>query len=211
MRSGARLYIVAALLGFAALAAFLASAFMSMASWIPRITSGWLRTGNAAIPAAMVIGVSLLLASIAVHILGLLRFRSGYRDLKGMDRAFGVCYTGTNLLLIGLAVVASGLLIMLAALTSASAGLAAIGAVLGALAVLLVGGIMGLVGHVLAYIVGAFKLDNRYGDSRYMVAGVLFIIDLILIFFLLFGILTFVGFILLYAALGDTLKGLGRP
>ncbi len=48
---------------------------------------------------------------------------------------------------------------------------------------LLVGGIMGLVGHVLAYIVGAFKLDNRYGDSRYTVAGVLFIIDLI--FFLL--------------------------
>lgn len=42
-----------------------------------------------------------------------------------------MCYTGTNLLLIGLAVVALGLLIMLAAMTVVSAGLAVIGAVWG--------------------------------------------------------------------------------
>jgi uncharacterized membrane protein len=74
--------------------------------------------------------------------------------------------------------------------------------------VLLIGVIIGLIGHILTFVVGAFKLHSRYQNSLYMVAGILFVVDIILMFLGLGGILSAVGYILMYMALGDTINKL---
>jgi uncharacterized membrane protein len=74
--------------------------------------------------------------------------------------------------------------------------------------VLFIGFIIGLIGDILAFVVGAFKLHSRYQNSLYMVAGILYVIDILLIFLGFGGILTAVGDILMYVALGDTINRL---
>jgi hypothetical protein len=85
------------------------------------------------------------------------------------------------------------------------------GAVTGGLALFgafVIGGIIGLIGHIMTFVAGAFKLHSRYQNSLYMAAGILFVIGILLMLLGLGGILTAVGYILMYIALGGTIKKL---
>jgi uncharacterized membrane protein len=77
-----------------------------------------------------------------------------------------------------------------------------------ALGVIIISGIIGLIGNILTFVVGAFKLHSRYQNSLYMAAGILFILDIALLLVGFSGILTLVGYILMYIALGDTINKL---
>jgi hypothetical protein len=137
----------------------------------------------------------------------------GMRQLSEVDNGFRISYTGTTLMLVGLVIMVLGLIVLAAMFAAAGFSPGATwGAVLGglilALVVLLIGGIIGLIGNILTFVVGAFKLHSRYQNSLYMVAGIFFVVDIILVFLGLGGILSAVGYVLIYIALSDTINKL---
>jgi hypothetical protein len=142
--------------------------------------------------------------------------RPGMRQLSEVDNRFRICYTGATLILVGLVIYVPGFIVQAAVFAAASFSPEATwGTVLGGLIliwwVLFIGFIIGLIGGILTFVVGAFKLHSRYQNSLYIVAGILYVID-ILLMFLGFGgiggILAAVGDILMYIALGDTINKL---
>jgi len=74
--------------------------------------------------------------------------------------------------------------------------------------VLVIGAIIALIGNILTFVVGAFKLQSRYQNSLYMAAGILFVIGIAFLLVGFSGILTLVGYVLMYIALGDTINKL---
>jgi hypothetical protein len=139
--------------------------------------------------------------------------RPGMRQLSEVDNGFRICYTGTTLLLVGLAIMVLGLIVLVA--VSATAGFlpeAVGGTVLGGLTltlgVPLIGAIIAWIGNILTFIVGAFLLYSKYQNSLYMAASILFILDIALFSVNLSGILALVGYVLMYIALGDTINKL---
>jgi hypothetical protein len=135
------------------------------------------------------------------------------RQLSEVDSGFRICYTGTTLMLVGLVIVALGLIVVVAVFAAAGfspealRGTVVSGLIL-ALGVLLIGGIIAFIGDILTFVVGAFKLHGKYQNSLYMVAGILFVVDIALLLVGFSGILTLVGYILMYIALGDTINKL---
>jgi hypothetical protein len=118
------------------------------------------------------------------------------RRLSEVDGGFRICYTGTTLMLVGLAILAPGLLV----LTAEFAGFPPLGAPGGLiLALLLIGGAW--IGNVLTFAVGAFKLYRRHQNPLYMAAGILFAADAALLLLNLSGMLTLAGYALMYTAL----------
>jgi uncharacterized membrane protein len=77
-----------------------------------------------------------------------------------------------------------------------------------ALGVIIISGIIAFIGNILTFVVGAFKLHGKYQNSLYMAAGILFVLDIALLLVGFSGILTLVGYILMYIALGDTINKL---
>jgi uncharacterized membrane protein len=74
--------------------------------------------------------------------------------------------------------------------------------------VLLIGGIIAWIGNILTFVVSAFTLHSRYQNSLYMAAGILFILVIALFLVGFSGMLSLVGYILIYIALGDTINKL---
>jgi hypothetical protein len=140
--------------------------------------------------------------------------RPGMRQLSEVDNRFRICYTGATLLLVGLVMYVPGFIVLVAVFAAAGFSPEATwGTALGGLIlmwwVLFIGFIIGLIGGVLTFVVGAFKLHSRYQNSLYMAAGILYVIDILLMFLgfgVIGGILTAVGDILMYIALGDTIN-----
>ncbi len=138
--------------------------------------------------------------------------RPGMRRLSEVDSGFRICYTGTTLLLVGLVIMVLGLIVLVA--VSATAGFspeATGGAVIGGLTLFgvpLVGAIIAWIGNILTFVVGAFLLYSKYQNSLYMAAGILFIIDIAMSLVGFSGILTLVGYILMYKALDNTINKL---
>jgi hypothetical protein len=161
---------------------------------------------------AIVLVLSLVAVGIVLYaIFG--KIRPGMRQLSEVDNGFRICYTGTTLMLVGLIIVALGLIVLVAAFATADSSPEAKGVtVLSGLAltleVLLIGGIIAFIGNILTFVVGAFKLHSRYQNSLYMAAGILFILDIALFLVGFPGILSLVGYILMYIALGDTINKL---
>jgi Protein of unknown function (DUF973). len=157
--------------------------------------------------AAAVPGMMMLLIALAISLYALFgKVRPGMRMLSQVDGTFGICYTGTTFMLVGLVVIVLGLIIGLVALAAAPAGI--ISAVFLIAGVVGIGAILGIIGDVLTFVVGAFKLHGRYQNTLYMVAGILYVIDLVLALLNAGGILTLVGHVLMYIALGDTVNKL---
>jgi hypothetical protein len=135
------------------------------------------------------------------------------RQLSEVDSGFRICYTGTTLMLVGLVILVLGLIVLAAVFAAAGfspealRGTVVRGLIL-ALGVLLTGGIIAFIGDVLTFVVGAFKLHGKYQNSLYMAAGILFVVDIALLLVGISGILTLVGYILMYIALGDTINRL---
>jgi Protein of unknown function (DUF973). len=170
-------------------------------------------------PFAGVIGAVALLLVLSLVAVGIVlyaifgKIRSGMRQLSEIDSGFRICYTGTTLMLVGLVIVALGLIVVVAVFAAAGSSPETMrGAVLSsltlAMGVFLIGGIIAFIGIILTFVVGAFKLHSRYQNSLYMAAGILFVLDIALMRVGFFGILTLVGYVLMYIALSDTINKL---
>jgi hypothetical protein len=166
---------------------------------------------------AGVVGAVILLLVLSLVIVLYAIFgniRPGMRQLSEVDSGFRICYTGTTLLLVGLVKMVLGLIVLAAVFAAASFSPEALGGtvvsgLILALGVLLIGGIIAFfIGDILTFVVGAFKLHGKYQNSLYMAAGILFVVDIALLLVGVSGILTLVGYILMYIALGDTISRL---
>lgn len=159
---------------------------------------------------------TLLLPSIIIVFLYAVfwKIRPGMRQLSEVDGRFRVCYTGTTLMLVGLAVLALG--------TAAAVALATVNAESGlalSVWVLLVGGTIAFTGYVLTFVAGVFKLYGKYRNPLYVAAVLLLTSGVLsalteLLWLVpvstagLSRILTAVGYVLTYAALDGTIKKL---
>jgi hypothetical protein len=209
LRSGFLYLLVAVIVGVIAVLAGLlpiiaALGFMPAAPHIPSAFAG-------------VIGAAILLLVLSLVAVGIVlyaifgKIRPGMRQLSEVDDGFRICYTGTTLMLVGLIILVLGLVVfaitILTSLYFTSPTVASGGFML-ALGVIIISGIIAFIGNILTFVVGAFKLHSRYQNSLYMAAGILFILDIALLLVGFTGILTPVGYILMYIALGDTINKL---
>jgi hypothetical protein len=211
LRSGFLYLLVAVIVGVVAALAGLISiiaafGFMAAAPHGPSAFAGVIGA------VATLLVLSLVAVGIVLYaIFG--KIRPGMRQLSEVDNGFRICYTGTTLMLVGLVIVALGLIVVVAVFAAAGfspealRGTVVSGLIL-ALGVLLIGGIIAFIGDILTFVVGAFKLHGKYQNSLYMAAGILFVVDIALLHVSFSGILTLVGYILMYIALGDTINKL---
>ncbi|MFZ8810820.1 MAG: DUF973 family protein [Pyrobaculum sp.] len=164
----------------------------------------------------MVVFFTLLLPSaIAVFLYAVFWvIRPGMRQLSEVDGRFRVCYTGTTLILVGLAVLALGTAAVVALATVHAESSLAL-----TVWVLLVGGTIAFTGYVLTFVAGAFKLYGKYRNPLYVAAVLLLTSGVLsalteLLWLVpvstagLSRILTAVGYVLTYAALDGTIKKL---
>ena len=209
LRKGFLYLIVAAIMVFAGFLAGLTSLFFAVAPFGEAPKPPLALSSVAVAVAALLVGLALSLYAVFSKI------RGGFRELSQVDRSFGICYTGTTLMLVGLVLWIVGALLFIAFLATALPTLPPGGRHHGGvfamfilpLTVIVLGLIFAVLGSVLAYVVGAFKLNDRYKDSLFLAAGILYIIDLVLTFVGLPAVLQFVGHILMYVALGRAAEG----
>jgi hypothetical protein len=211
LRSGFLFLLVAVIVGIVAVLAGLISiiaafGFMAAAPHGPSALAG--------VVSAVVLLLVLSLVAVGIVLYAIFgKIRPGMRQLSEVDNGFRICYTGTTLMLVGLVILVLGLIVLAAVFAAAGfspealKGTVVSGLIL-ALGVLLIGGIIAFIGNILTFVVGAFKLHGKYQNSLYMAAGILFVIDIALLLVGFSGILTLVGYILMYIALGDTINRL---
>jgi hypothetical protein len=158
---------------------------------------------------AVILLFVLLLVAVGIALYAIFgKIRPGMHQLSEVDSGFRICYTGTTLMLVGLAVLAPGLILLAADFFgSLSTG---VGTTTGglSLALLLIGGAVAWVGNILTFAVGAFKLYSRYKNRLYAAAGILFAADAALLLVASSGMFTIVGYVLMYVALKRTLFSL---
>ena len=192
---------------------------------------GVLGRGIEALSAFMALLWVIVAAVVALAVLSLVALviyiRGGYGKLAQVDHGFGICRMGVTVLIAGVVVALAGLFSMVAWVASVVGWAFSIAErattshpgqwkglppdfllspLLAAVGVLIIGGILVLVGWVLAFIVGAFKLNEKYKESLFQAAGILYIVDIVLLFLGLGGILTLVGHILMYIGLGSAIN-----
>jgi hypothetical protein len=165
---------------------------------------------------SMIIFLTLLLLAIVVIFLYAIfeKIRYGMRQLSETDSRFRICYTGTTLMLVGLAILTLGTAIVMA-LSAEYSVLRSLVLVVG---VLLIGGTTFFIGYVLTFVLGAFKLHGKYRNPLYVAAGIFFVLSIFLTFTGLLGLdavltlaglsITAVGYVLTHIALGGTIKKL---
>jgi hypothetical protein len=210
LRSGFLFLLVAVIVGIVAVLAGLISiiaafGFMAAAPHGPSAFAG--------VIGAVAILLILLLVAVGIALYAIFgKIRPGMRQLSEIDDGFRISYTGTTLILVGLVIMVLGLIVVVAVFAAAGSSPETMrGAVIGGLTlfgVLVIGAIIALIGNILTFVVGAFKLQSRYQNSLYMAAGILFVIDIALLLVGSSGILTLVGYVLMYIALGDTINKL---
>jgi len=149
---------------------------------------GFLSFRPIGITAGIVTFFALFIIGAIILLISLFRLREGYSKLRNIDSRFGICYTGTTLIFIGLIIAIIGAILSI---------------VLIGLPILILGSIIYLIGWILSLIVGAFQLNSRYQESLFLVAGILFIIGLFV------QILLFIGVILLYEGTSSVIRRLG--
>jgi hypothetical protein len=210
LRSGFLFLLVAVIMGIVAVLAGLISiiaafGFMAAAPHGPSAFAG--------VIGAVATLLILLLVAVGIALYAIFgKIRPGMRQLSEIDDGFRISYTGTTLILVGLVIMVLGLIVVVAVFAAAGSSPETMrGAVIGGLTlfgVLVIGAIIALIGNILTFVVGAFKLQSRYQNSLYMAAGILFVIDIALLLVGFSGILTLVGYVLMYIALGDTINKL---
>ena len=212
LRKGFLYLIVAAVMLFAGLVMGLVSLFYVLAM------PGAVFHGTSVVFSTLAALASILLVSFVLHLYAVFsKIRGGYRDLSRVDKGFGICYSGTTLMLVGLVIAIIGALALIAFVASAMSAFPPGGPPPGGdvvamfilpLGMVLLGLVLVFVGNILVYIIGAFKLNDRYKDSLFLAAGILYIIDLVLALLGLVGLLQFVGHIIMYVALGKAAEKL---
>jgi hypothetical protein len=210
LRDGFLFLLVAVIVGIVAVLVgliFIIAAFGFMAA-APHGPSAF-----AGVIGAVATMLILLLVAVGIALYAIFgKIRPGMRRLSEIDDGFRISYTGTTLILVGLVIMVLGLIVVVAVFAAAGSSPETMrGAVIGGLTlfgVLVIGAIIALIGNILTFVVGAFKLQSRYQNSLYMAAGILFVIDIALLLVGSSGILTLVGYVLMYIALGDTINKL---
>jgi hypothetical protein len=210
LRGGFLFLLVAVIVGIVAVLAGLISiiaafGFMAAAPHGPSAFAG--------VIGAVATLLILLLVAVGIALYAIFgKIRPGMRQLSEIDDGFRISYTGTTLILVGLVIMVLGLIVVVTVFAAAGSSPETMrGAVIGGLTlfgVLVIGAIIALIGNILTFVVGAFKLQSRYQNSLYMAAGILFVIDIALLLVGSSGILTLVGYVLMYIALGDTINKL---
>jgi len=143
----------------------------------------------------MVVAGILIIIALAIMLYAIFgKVRPGFRALANLDNRFKISYTGTTLLIIGLAIGIIGFLILIGGATMDSASVIYSGLVVYSIAALIV-----YVGNILALVIGGIRLGRKYNEGLFTVAGILFI----------FGGLGFISSLLMYIGLGSVLKRLG--
>ena len=212
LRSGFLYLLVAVIVGVVAALAGLLSIIAAI-GFMPAAPHG--PSAFAGVISAVAFPLVLSLVAVGIVLYAIFgKIRPSMRQLSEVDSGFRICYTGTTLMLVGLAILVLGLIVLAAVFAAASfspealRGTVVSGLIL-ALGVLLIGGIIAFfIGDILTFVVGAFKLHGKYQNSLYMAAGILFVVDIALLLVGVSGILTLVGYILMYIALGDTISRL---
>ncbi len=196
LRSGFLYLLIAMIVGIVAVSVGLVS--------IPHGASAFAGAIGAA--AALLI---LLLVAVGIALYAVFgKIRPGMRRLSEVDSRFRICYTGTTLMLVGLVITVLGLIGVAAVFAAAGSSKSAVIGGFALFGVLLIGGVIAFIGDILTFVVGAFKLHNRYQNFLYMAAGILFVADFALLLVGFSGILTLVGYVLMYMALGGTINKL---
>ncbi|MEM0137989.1 MAG: DUF973 family protein [Thermoplasmata archaeon] len=130
--------------------------------------------------------LSMIVAGSVILVIAIIPLRWGYGDLKKISEDFSLPYTGTTLYFVGLILVVLGVLAtMVSVLVFPRTP-----SIFGSLAIAVIGGIMVFIGGILTLIVGAFRLDRRYGG--FTAPAVLFILGLF------FSLFSFVAVIIMY-------------
>jgi len=170
----------------------------------------------------MAVFAAVLMLSIATVFLYAVfgKIRPGMRQLSEVDGQFRICYTGTTLMLVGLAVLTLGIVVNMTVGIAVKMTPEVENAVL---VILNLGGVyigyaITFIGHVLTFAVGAFKLYGRYRNPLYAAAGTFFVLSIFLTpigLLRLDPVLTFaglsitaVGYAIIHIALGHTIKKL---
>lgn len=179
-----------------------------------------LRVGAGAAPSANLglitaLSVMLLIGS-AFNLYAVLgKIRGGMRELSSIDGGFRISYVGTALISIGLVVSMSVFIALVVSMSRASAPDVLVtpggppSRLVGAVVAAQFGTFFQLIGALLTFVGGAFKLYGRYGGALFLAAGVLYVVDLLLAFLGLQGLLQFVGHVLMYIALGNAIRAAG--
>jgi len=211
LRSGFLYLLVAVIVGIVAALAGLLSIIAAI-GFMPAAPHG--PSAFAGVVSAVVLLLVLSLVAVGMALYAIFgKIRPGMRQLSEVDSGFRICYTGTTLMLVGLVILVLGLIVLAAVFAAAGFSPEAlrgtvVSGLIPALGVLLIGGIIAFIGDILTFVVGAFKLHGKYQNSLYMAAGILFVVDIALLLVGFSGILTLVGYILMYIALGDTINRL---
>ena len=164
--------------------------------------------------AAATAGVGFLALAIVAAVLGIISLvllRRGYKALRVVDDRFSLPYHGTTLMFVSLILTVIGLAAFIALLTAlGSGGLGGLVLLASALytlyVVFIIASVIALIGGILAYIVGSFRLGDRYGVGKFRTAGILFIIGLVLSFIGIGAVIILVALILMYMAVGAALS-----
>jgi hypothetical protein len=212
LRSGFLYLLVAVIMGIVAVLAGLISIMATFFGFMAAVPHG--PSAFAGVIGAVVLLLVLSLVAVGIALYAIFgKIRPGMRQLSEVDNGFRISYTGTTLMLVGLVIMVLGLMVLVA--VSATAGFlpkATGGAVLGGptltLGVPLIGAIIAWIGNILTFVVGAFLLYSKYQDSLYTAAGILFIIDIVMFLGGFSGVLSLVGYILMYKALDNTINKL---
>jgi len=170
-----------------------------------------------------IFAIALLLTVVVVSLYAVFgKIRPGMRQLSEADSGFRICYTGTTLMLVGLAMLAlgTGIGIMVGiAMAMTFAKIENVALMILALVWFYASYIITFAGYVLTFVVGAFKLHGKYRNPLYVAAGIFFVLSIFLTFTGPLGLDavfttpvglggTAVGYVLMHTALGGTIKKL---
>ena len=136
------------------------------------------------------------LAGTVLYLLGLYYLRQGFKVLNGITGDFGTAVAGTNVIVVGLIAMASGVLAFLLSLSTGLVGLAAI-----SVSVFLLGALVELLGEILAVMSGGFSLSSRYDVDELKWGGLLYVVGLLLLV-----VISIIGLVIYYDGIGEAIR-----
>jgi len=219
VRGAALLFIITSILGFIADAIVVIGILSVIGSAITgNPMEALVAVGGTLIAVSIMLLAGLILSLIAIFA----KFIPGLRKLKQWNQEFSTAYTLTRIgMIIGLILILVGFIAMIPlAVIGAMSGnpIAVIGSILAALGLMFIGMIFLFIGFI-GIIISCFNMNSVFGESMYMIAGILLILSLIIGIIGLFvwaasivsSILYLIAWILIYTAIPKTIAKIEAP
>jgi len=201
IRSAALLIIISSILAVAGLAVGLGLILSVVFG-----AAGLEQVVGAILGGAAVFMVLLLISMILSLVAMFAKFIPGLGKLKQWRAEFSTAHTLVKIGMVGgLILIPLGIVVIIA-----SAFALSLGGVFAGAGLVLVGLILALIVGGIGVILACFKLKDVFNESMYLIAGVLFILSLILFIVqaLVSGILSLIGWILIYVAVPRSIASL---